>query len=153
MKTIILIATLLSLNGCAFDSLMSNINGSLTKTNKVLSHDLSPSIDRKEKDLNATKSTSITKENDIDCEKDSLKFKNWEAIGKHKIYSKSAREQVAFIDAKNKEMSSIQYKLIRYCNDNNASNSFISGTQEINKDYVYKLKIEAAEKKIKSSTR
>jgi hypothetical protein len=45
-------------------------------------------------------------------------------------------------------MSSIQYHLIHYCLDRYASDSFMSEGLDINKEYIDKIRLEEAQKKI-----
>ena len=135
MKNIFLL-TLLLLNGCAFDNMMNGLNSSLSTTNQALSGNL------------PNNKISVTSSNDIDCDKDSRKFKEWNSTGKNKIYSSNLKRHLETLDSKQAEMNKIQYKLIRYCNDRYASDSFTSDGVDINKPYIDKIRLEEAQQKI-----
>lgn len=130
------------LSGCAFDEPLTGLNNALSSTNSALNNvtGLNPQN-------SYASNSNYNKDKDIDCDKESKKFEDGHRNSKNKIYSKNPREQVRISDAKQKEMSDIQYKLIRYCNDRYASKALAEST-DINKEYIDKLKLENAARQI-----
>jgi hypothetical protein len=138
MKKIILIASLLSLNGCAFDSLMSNLNGSLDKTNKVLSGDLSrisskATLVSDKKDI-SLKSTSLI---DSDCDKWAKNSYEWHMNTGHKT-SQSNLKQMEIFYKKENEIIKAEGKLIRLCMQDDHQSAHGSNPQNPN-PYLDKL--------------
>jgi len=113
MKKLLLVSLIL-LNGCAFDDMMTSVNNSLKNTNQALSGN--GQLQSKNKSYEDT-------DDNIDCDKDSKKFKEWHIS---QLKNKNSNDKLE------KQMDKIQYKLIRYCNDRYANSAYIKqGVKEV----------------------
>jgi hypothetical protein len=121
--------------GCAFDDMMTGVNGTLAKTNQALSGDAPNS--------NIKKAHGIP-DNSVDCVNWVKKAHEWDTVGKNKLYSQNPKEHIRIEDEKRKDISKIKYNILYFGCKYDDPDAFSNP----NKDYVDAIKIEEVTKKI-----
>jgi len=129
----LLLASLILLNGCAFDDMMTSVNKSLSTANNTLSGNGQLQSKNKVND----------DDNTIDCKTWIEKANAWNNGGKDKIYSNDPATQVKISRQKFDEMSNIKYKIHYY-----ACRGYKEPFFNPNKEYLDKIELEQAQEKI-----
>jgi len=137
MRKLVLV-TLFLLNGCAFDDMMSGINGTLKSTNNVLSGTLDSNTEFNNKNLKQSNKK-------INCEKDIEKSEKWYKSDRKKIYSSNPQQHLIIYSKKEQEVINMQGDLAYYCGYVNRD------LDNPNKQYIDKIRLEEAQQKINGS--
>jgi hypothetical protein len=136
MKKLLLIS-LIFLSGCAFDDMMTSVNSTLKSANQTLS-----GTNSETSTLSRLNDKGTAVNTTVDCEKDVKKSEDWYKFGRKKIYSSNPSQHLSIYNEKEKEIINMQGKLAHYCGYVNRD------LDNPNKDYIEKIRLEEAQKKI-----